>query len=66
MSTGYYCYNCMLLHRMALAIGNKDEAEYYMDRAEHIKEAFNEKFLDRERCCYAGGSQAANVFPLYP
>jgi len=63
-STAYYYYDVWLLARMAEVLGHKDDARHYFKLAEEIKEAFNEKFFDKEAGHYGTGTQTANALPL--
>lgn len=65
MSTGYYYYNAILLSKMANLLDKKDEEKHYIELSEKIKQAFNDKFFNKETCQYASGSQGSNTFPLY-
>ena len=64
-STGYYCLSVQVLSQIARVLDKSDDAEGYSDLADKIREAFNQKFLNKETNQYGTGSQTCNAFPLY-
>jgi len=62
--TGYYYRGARAIAQAAKVLGYKEDSEQYARLAEEIKEAFNKKWLDKDSCQYASGSQTANAFPL--
>lgn len=62
--TGYYYRAVKILAQAADLLGHAGQAQSWFIQAESIREAFNEKWLDRSTCQYATGSQTANLFPL--
>jgi alpha-L-rhamnosidase len=65
MSTGYHYLNCVLLSKMARALGMREEADFQRRRAAQVREAFNRAFFRPAEARYAGGSQASYAFPLW-
>jgi len=65
ISAAYYYYDCVLMSKMARAIGRTADAEKYAELARQIRCAFNDKFLNRETNQYPGGTQTANLLPLF-
>jgi alpha-L-rhamnosidase len=65
ISAAYYYYDCVLMARMATAVGRYDDAQIYADMACDIRNAFNVKFLDRQANQYPGHTQTANLLPLF-
>ncbi len=65
ISAGYYYYDCALLSQMARAIGKSQEATEFAEMAYRIREAFNAKFLNKDTNQYPGGTQSANLLPLF-
>jgi hypothetical protein len=58
-------YECITtLHRIASLRGRQGEAAAYSEWAERVRDAFNDRFLDRETGTYATGSQTAQAMPL--
>jgi len=64
-STGYYYYDALILSKVASLLGKHEDAEKYFNLANSIKEAFNKKFLNKDKNQYATGSQTSNAFPLF-
>jgi alpha-L-rhamnosidase len=64
-STAFYYHHVKILAKMAGLLNNKQDQEYYMDLAEKIKAAFNEKFVDQDNGQVYTHIQAAQVFALY-
>jgi len=73
VSTWYYYHDAAILSKIASLLGKYDDAEKYKKISEKIKEAFNEKFLEKDQ--YAPirlsvtsppiSSQTSNVLPLF-
>lgn len=63
-ATAIYFYDVKLLSQMAAVLGKVDEQRSLETWADEIKEAFNEKFLNKENGVYATGSQTAMAMPL--
>ncbi|MHC4178857.1 MAG: family 78 glycoside hydrolase catalytic domain, partial [Planctomycetota bacterium] len=61
--TGYYYRGALVVSRAARLLGKTEDAKHYAELAERIKRAFNRKWLNRETCQYATGSQTANRLP---
>ena len=64
-STGYYYLSAQVMSQMAEILGKSDDAEHYSTLTDKIKNAFNERFLNKETNQYGTGSQTCNAFPLY-
>ena len=64
-STGYYYESARIMAQLADIMENPDKKQEYTQLAGHIKEAFNENFLNEEDYSYGTGSQTSNAFPLY-
>jgi len=70
VATGYYYYDVWILSQVAKILGKSEDAEYYSNLADKIKDAFNEKFFDEDAKQYhteieAGYRQTSNAFPLF-
>ena len=50
---------------MAAAIGREEDAAEYRGLAAEIKTAFNAAYLDRQAGSYPGGTQTAQILPLW-
>jgi len=64
-ATSIWFYDAKLLSKMAVILGNNEDAAYYSGLAEDIRKAFNKKFLDPVTKVYATGSQTAYAMPLF-
>lgn len=62
--TGYYYRGARVLSEAARLLGRMDDARHYAELSEKIKQAINDKWLDRDTNHYATGSQTADIFPL--
>jgi len=62
--TGYYYRDALIVSQVADLLGKTDEGRHYARLAQDIKNAFNNKWLNKDTSQYATGSQTANVFPL--
>jgi len=62
--TGYYYRGAATVAQTAKVLGYQKDSDQYARLAEEIKQSFNKKWLDKDSCQYATGSQTANVFPL--
>ncbi len=65
MATGYLYYDCILMVKMARVMGREEDAAYYTEKAEQVKEAFQHEYYNKKEKYYASNSQASNTFPLY-
>jgi len=64
-STGYYYFDTWILAQAAKILGKTDDYERYSTLAGKIKNAFNEKFLNKQTNQYATGSQTSNAMALH-
>tara|TARA_Y100001980_G_C14556746_1_gene349878 strand:- start:13864 stop:16524 length:2661 start_codon:yes stop_codon:yes gene_type:complete len=64
-STAYYYTDVMILSKAAGLLGRKSDQEKYAALAGQIKQAFNDKFLNKEKAIYAEGHQTELSVPLY-
>lgn len=64
-STAYHFYNTWITSQVAEILGKSEDAEYYSDQANKIKNSFNREFFDENANNYATGSQTSNALPLY-
>lgn len=61
----YHYKNVDIMGRTAKLLGYNSDYEFYHSKAEKIKDAINQKFLDRENGIYANGYQTELSMPLY-
>lgn len=66
----FHYRSLVLMAQMAEAVGKTDDAAFFHQRAEQVKESFNTLLLDRQRGVYVDGDETdhaslhANMFPL--
>jgi alpha-L-rhamnosidase len=63
-SSVYFYVDALILARAAGIFGHTADAEKYSVLAEGIRRAINDKYLDRDRGIYAGGTQTELAVPL--
>ena len=63
--TAFYYWNSKILAKIAHVLGEKKDVEYFSNKAETIKKAYNKRFFNPVTNEYHQGSQMANAFPLY-
>lgn len=63
--TAIYYQDLHIMAQTAQLLGYHEDAIYYRDLAEKVKQAFNSKFFNKEKGYYDTGSQTANAMPLY-
>ena len=63
-SSIYFHVDAKILSEAAKMFGKEDDHHYYSALAEKIKNAINEKYLDRETGIYASGTQTELSVPL--
>ncbi len=63
--TAFYFWNSKILSRVAKVIGMDEDIEFFLEKAESIKETYNASFFNLEKKEYNDGSQMANAFPLF-
>ncbi|HTB83544.1 MAG TPA: family 78 glycoside hydrolase catalytic domain [Candidatus Sulfotelmatobacter sp.] len=64
LATSYFYYDLCLMEKYAQQLGKTDDATRWKNLAADYKEAFNEKFLDRQAGQYSNGTQTSCVLPL--
>jgi alpha-L-rhamnosidase len=64
LSTTYYYRILCLLERFANLQGKTDDAKAFAEEALVVKEAYNNKFFDRETAQYSNNTVTANVLSL--
>lgn len=63
-SSVYFFVDATILAKAAKLFGKEDDYRHYSQLASDIKNAINDKFLDREKGIYASGSQTEMSMPL--
>lgn len=64
-ATAFYFYDAKIVSKVATLLHENKDAEEYGLLASSIRNAFNQKYYDREKKVYATGSQTAFAIPLY-
>lgn len=64
-STCYYYADVVILAKAAKILGKNDDYKKYIALAKKIKDAFNAKYLNKEKGIYASGLQTEMSVPLY-
>ena len=66
LTTSIYYYNAVsIMAKAAAQLGYADDAAYYSALAVKIREAINDRYLDKETGIYASGTQTEQAMPLY-
>ncbi|MFP4621256.1 MAG: alpha-L-rhamnosidase C-terminal domain-containing protein [Bacteroidales bacterium] len=66
----FHYRNLVLMERIAGVLGKDEEVSFFNNRAEKVRQSFNQAFLDKERGVYTDGiepdhaSLHANMFPV--
>jgi hypothetical protein len=63
-ATGIYYYDVTIMQKIANLLGKDKDAEGYAKLSQDIRKAFNDKYFNKETCCYDRNSQTANAIPL--
>ena len=64
ISTAIYYHDIQVIEKIARVLGKDENAEKFKQLALEVKNAFNNKFLNREDGYYDDRSQAAQTWPL--
>ena len=64
-STAYYYATASILYKAAALFDKKEDYEKYKALAEKIRQAFNDKYLDRTKASYGSGFQTELSVALY-
>ena len=65
IGSAYYYWSTTLVADAARVLGKDDDAKQYRELAGRIRDAFNAKHLNLETNQYTGGTQTANILPLW-
>jgi alpha-L-rhamnosidase len=65
ISAAYYYYDCVLLSKMAKALGKTADADKYAQMAAKTRDLFNARYLDPATNKYPGGTQTSYALPLF-
>lgn len=61
----YYYVDAVIMSKVAKLLGKDDDAEHYTRLGDDIRSAINSRFLDVDKCLYAGGTQTELSMALY-
>ena len=64
ISTSYYYMLAQKMQQFAEIAGHKEDVDYWQTLAVQIRDAFNNKFLDKKKSCYGNNTVTANILPL--
>ncbi len=64
-SSIYFYTDAVILSKTAKLLGKTADATYYGQLADAIRKALNDRYLDKEKAIYAGGSQTEMSMALY-
>jgi len=64
VSTAYHYHNCRIMARAARRLNKANDEKQFLEMAEQVKTAFNQRFLDPATGKYEGGTQCSYVLPL--
>jgi alpha-L-rhamnosidase len=64
IGTAYFYYELRLMAKFAKLLGKEIDAEQYAKKAEMMKSAFNNKFLDKLEIKYSNNTHTANILAL--
>jgi alpha-L-rhamnosidase len=62
--TAFYYEDAIVMSRAASLLGKTDDAKKFSALAKNIRAAFNKKFYNAAKDCYATDSQCGNAIPL--
>jgi len=65
ISTAFYYDICRMMGRFAPIAGESSDVEYFEKEASLARDAFNKKFLYKEKCCYGNNTVTSNLLPLW-
>jgi hypothetical protein len=64
-ATAIFFYDNQIMSQMATILGNNEDAKFYEERAEVIRQAFNKEFFNPEKGIYSTGSNTTCAMPLF-
>ena len=64
LSTPFYCHLCTLMAQFAQQMGRQEDAAFFLAEAQTATDAYNAKYLDTVKGCYANNTVTANILPL--
>ena len=64
-ATAIFFYDYLIMSQMATVIGKTDDAKQFEQKAEAIRQSFNEKFYNPQQGNYSTGSHTTSALPLF-
>ena len=64
-ATAIFFYDNQIMSQIASVLGKKEDATFYRERTETIRQAFNKEFFHPEKGIYATGSNTTCAMPLF-
>jgi alpha-L-rhamnosidase len=64
-ATAIFFYDNQIMSKIASLLGKKEDAEFYNERTESIRQGFNKEFFKPEKGIYATGSNTTCAMPLF-
>ena len=64
LATAFYYQDLNLLAKYADVLGKTEDAKEFRNQMDKVKNAFNEKFLNKDKGFYSNGTQTSSVLPL--
>lgn len=64
-ATAIFFYDNQIMSQIAYILEKKEDAKFYEERAEVIRQAFNKEFFNPEKGIYATGSNTTCAMPLF-
>ncbi|MDR0384634.1 MAG: glycoside hydrolase family 78 protein [Prevotellaceae bacterium] len=64
LATAFYYRMLCFLHKFALILSLDNEADNFAKQAENVKNAFNNKYFNRQTGQYSNNTVTANILPL--
>lgn len=64
-ATAIFFYDNQIMSKIAALLGKKEDAEFYKERTESVRKAFNKEFFKPEKGIYATGSNTTCAMPLF-
>jgi alpha-L-rhamnosidase len=65
IATAYYYRMLSYMQRFAGLLNKPEDAKAFADLGQHIQEAFNNRFYNKQKKWYSNNSVTANLLPLY-
>lgn len=64
IGTAFYYHLAGLMNKFAVLLDKRADADDFATQAEEVRQAFNEKFFNKNNSCYSNNTVTANLIPL--